>query len=79
VTDVGGPVEVISAFADGERVEPDNAFFSTERAFGYFAAKRDAEAARGELASTLANLQQRLKPGALANQAWSGVRDAARL
>jgi len=38
-------------------------------------AKRDAEAARGELASTLANLQQRLKPGALANQAWSGVRD----
>jgi hypothetical protein len=38
-------------------------------------AKREADAARDDVASTLAALQQRLKPGALANQAWSGVRD----
>lgn len=37
-------------------------------------AKREADAARGELASTLASLQQKL-PASLANQAWSGVRD----
>ncbi|MGE5722161.1 MAG: DUF3618 domain-containing protein [Sphingomonadales bacterium] len=38
-------------------------------------AKLDAERARKRLASTLGELQQRLKPGALAGQAWSGVRE----
>jgi ElaB/YqjD/DUF883 family membrane-anchored ribosome-binding protein len=38
-------------------------------------AKRAADAAREELASTLTSLQAKLKPASLANQAWSGVRD----
>jgi hypothetical protein len=38
-------------------------------------ARRDAEAARRRLAATTAELQQRLKPGTLAGQAWAGVKD----
>jgi hypothetical protein len=38
-------------------------------------AKRESDEARARVASTLGELQQRLKPKALANQAWSGVRE----
>jgi hypothetical protein len=38
-------------------------------------ARREAEQARGRLASTLAELQERLKPGTLASNAWEGVKD----
>ena len=38
-------------------------------------AKIEAERARKRLGSTMGALQQRLKPGALADQAWSGVKD----
>ena len=38
-------------------------------------AKQEAERARRRLAATAAELQQRLKPGALASNAWSGVKD----
>lgn len=39
------------------------------------AAKREAERARQRLASTSGALKARLKPSALANDAWTGVRD----
>jgi ElaB/YqjD/DUF883 family membrane-anchored ribosome-binding protein len=39
------------------------------------AAKRDAEAARRKLDSTLVALQQRLHPKTLANDAWDGVKE----
>lgn len=39
------------------------------------AAKLEAERARQRLGTTLATLQQKLKPGALADQAWTGVKD----
>jgi ElaB/YqjD/DUF883 family membrane-anchored ribosome-binding protein len=39
------------------------------------AAKRDAEAARRRLDSTLVALQQRLHPKTLANEAWDGVKE----
>ncbi len=38
-------------------------------------AKQEAERARRRLAATAAELQQRLKPGTLASNAWSGVKD----
>lgn len=38
-------------------------------------AKQEAELARRRLAATAAELQQRLKPGALASNAWAGVKD----
>ena len=38
-------------------------------------ARRDALAARARLESTLATLQQRLRPGSLAEEAWDGVKD----
>lgn len=38
-------------------------------------ARRDALAARVRLESTLATLQQRLRPGSLAEEAWDGVKD----
>jgi hypothetical protein len=38
-------------------------------------AQREAEMAHARLASTLAALQERLRPSALANQAWTEVRD----
>jgi Protein of unknown function (DUF3618) len=38
-------------------------------------ARREAEQARRRLASTLAELQERLKPGTLASNAWEGVKD----
>jgi hypothetical protein len=38
-------------------------------------AKQEAELARRRLAETAAELQQRLKPGALASNAWAGVKD----
>src|SRR3712207_1932935 len=38
-------------------------------------AKREAEAARRRLETTLGALQQRLHPKALANEAWDGVRE----
>lgn len=38
-------------------------------------AKRDAQAARRRLDSTLVALQQRLHPKALANEAWDGVKE----
>jgi hypothetical protein len=38
-------------------------------------AKREAEAARQRLAATLAELQERLRPGTLASNAWEGVKD----
>ena len=39
------------------------------------AAKRDAEAARRRLDSTLVALQQRLHPKTLATEAWDGVKE----
>ena len=38
-------------------------------------AKSEVERARRRLADTAAELQQRLKPGALASNAWEGVKD----
>lgn len=38
-------------------------------------AKIEAERARKRLAATLDDIFERLTPGALANRAWSGVRD----
>lgn len=38
-------------------------------------ARRDAVQARARLDSTLAALQQRLRPGHLANEAWGGVKE----
>lgn len=38
-------------------------------------AKYEAEQARRKLAATVAELQQRLRPGTLATQAWEGVKD----
>jgi hypothetical protein len=38
-------------------------------------AKQEAENARRRLAATAAELQQRLKPGTLAHNAWAGVKD----
>jgi hypothetical protein len=38
-------------------------------------AKQEAELARRRLAATAAELQQRLKPGTLASNAWAGVKD----
>jgi uncharacterized protein DUF3618 len=38
-------------------------------------ARQQAEFARRRLAATAAELQQRLKPGTLAGQAWAGVKD----
>ncbi|MEA3009844.1 MAG: hypothetical protein QOJ91_1536 [Sphingomonadales bacterium] len=38
-------------------------------------AKREAEEARRRLAATAAELQQRLKPGTIASNAWAGVKD----
>ena len=38
-------------------------------------ARVEADEARRRLAATLDVLQERLKPAALANQAWSGVRE----
>ena len=38
-------------------------------------AKREAVTARGRLDGTLEALQQRLKPGNLAGEAWGGVKD----
>ncbi|MDB5697603.1 MAG: hypothetical protein JWN69_407 [Alphaproteobacteria bacterium] len=38
-------------------------------------AQREAETARARLASTLDAVQERLRPSALANQAWTEVRD----
>ena len=38
-------------------------------------AKQEAERARRRLVSTAAELQQRLKPGTLASNAWAGVKD----
>ncbi|HYW17262.1 MAG TPA: DUF3618 domain-containing protein [Allosphingosinicella sp.] len=38
-------------------------------------AKQEAERARRRLASTAAELQQRLKPGTIASNAWAGVKD----
>jgi hypothetical protein len=38
-------------------------------------AKQEAERARRRLAGTAAELQQRLKPGTLAHNAWAGVKD----
>ncbi|MEA3063616.1 MAG: hypothetical protein QOJ27_44 [Sphingomonadales bacterium] len=38
-------------------------------------AKQEAELARRRLAATAAELHQRLKPGALAHNAWAGVKD----
>jgi hypothetical protein len=37
--------------------------------------RQEAERARQRLAATVAELQQRLKPGTLAGQAWEGVKD----
>jgi hypothetical protein len=37
--------------------------------------KRDAEAARARLSSTLGALQYRLRPGRIASNAWEGVKD----
>lgn len=39
------------------------------------AAKREAELSRRRLAATAAELQQRLKPGTIASNAWEGVKD----
>ena len=39
------------------------------------AAKREAEAARRRLDSTMVALQQRLHPKTLANEAWDGVKE----
>jgi hypothetical protein len=38
-------------------------------------AKSEAEAARRRLAATMAELQERLRPGNLASNAWEGVKD----
>jgi hypothetical protein len=38
-------------------------------------AKREAMAARGRLDSTLVAVQQRMRPGNLAGEAWDGVKD----
>jgi hypothetical protein len=38
-------------------------------------AKQEAERARRRLAATAAELQQRLKPGTIASNAWAGVKD----
>jgi hypothetical protein len=38
-------------------------------------ARREAEQARRRLAATLAELQARLRPGAIASNAWEGVKD----
>lgn len=38
-------------------------------------AKIEAEIAKQRLSSTAGALQQRLKPGSLANEAWTGVKD----
>jgi hypothetical protein len=38
-------------------------------------AKVEAELSKKRLASTMSTLQERLKPGNLASEAWSGVRD----
>ncbi|MBA3676259.1 MAG: DUF3618 domain-containing protein [Sphingosinicella sp.] len=38
-------------------------------------AKLDAERAKGRLSSTMGALQYRLRPGNLANDAWSGVKE----
>ena len=38
-------------------------------------ARQEAERARRRLAETTAELQQRLKPGSLAHNAWAGVKD----
>ena len=38
-------------------------------------AKQEAERARRRLLATAAELQQRLKPGTLAHNAWAGVKD----
>ena len=40
-------------------------------------AKQEAELARRQLLSTVGELQQRLKPANLANNAWEGVTDKA--
>jgi hypothetical protein len=39
------------------------------------AARVQAEAARARLMDTVAELQQRLKPGTIAGQAWEGVKE----
>jgi len=39
------------------------------------AAKRDAERARKDLIETAHELQQRLKPGTIAGNAWEGVKE----
>jgi len=38
-------------------------------------AKQEAELARRRLAATAAEVQQRLKPGTIAHNAWTGVKD----
>jgi hypothetical protein len=38
-------------------------------------AKQEAELARRRLAATATELQQRLKPGTIASNAWAGVKD----
>ncbi|HEX8381271.1 MAG TPA: DUF3618 domain-containing protein [Allosphingosinicella sp.] len=38
-------------------------------------AKQEADIARRRLAATAAELQERLKPGTLAHNAWAGVKD----
>jgi hypothetical protein len=38
-------------------------------------ARQEAEASRRRFAATAAELQQRLKPGTLASNAWEGVKD----
>ena len=38
-------------------------------------AKQEAERARRQLAATAAELQDRLKPGTIAGNAWTGVKD----
>lgn len=38
-------------------------------------AKQEAERARRRLAATAAELQQRLKPGTIASNAWAGMKD----
>jgi hypothetical protein len=38
-------------------------------------ARQEAERARRRLAATAAELQQRLKPGTIAHNAWAGVKD----
>ncbi|HWH22794.1 MAG TPA: DUF3618 domain-containing protein [Allosphingosinicella sp.] len=38
-------------------------------------AKLEAELAKKRLTATMSTLQERLRPGALANEAWTGVRE----